>query len=75
MGHVGGAVLNLGLVSNQKQRRLQFDDIIQDGVTAQTCNGTSHDTGTGWNKTFNWPTGQLPIMPLYPGGKSNRTGE
>lgn len=75
MKHVGDGVLNLGLVTNQKQRRLQFDDCIPTGVVAQTANGTARDTGTGNNRDLPWSSPELPPYPTWPGGKSNRTGE
>lgn len=75
MKHVGDGVLNLGLVSNQKQRRLQFDDIIPTGVVAQTANGTSRDTGTGNNCDQPWSMSEIEPRPAWPSGRSNRTGE
>ena len=75
MKHVGDGVLNLGLVSNQKQRRLQFDDIIPTGVVAQTANGTARDVGTGQNCDQPWSSPQIEPRPAWPSGRSNRTGE
>ena len=75
MKHDGDGVLNLGLVSNQKQRRLQFDDIIPTGVVAQTAAGTARDTGTGWNRDEPWSSPQVPPGGPWQSGKSNRTGE
>ena len=46
-----------------------------DGFQAQTANGTAHWKGTGWNKTFDWESPQLPPDATRPEGRSNRTGE
>jgi hypothetical protein len=75
MKHVGESVMNLGLVTNQKQRKLQFDDCIPEGFTSQTANGTAHATGTGNNYSppYSWP--EIEPKPAWPGGRSNRTGE
>jgi hypothetical protein len=75
MQHVGGDVMSGALVENQRQRRLQFDDCIPNGVVAQTANGTSFDTGTGWNRNEPWSSGQIEPRGPWPAGKSNRGGE
>lgn len=75
MRHVGGDVLNLGLVANQKQRNLQFDDCIPNGVVTQTANGTSRDVGTGNNRDEPYCFGENAPGGPWPAGRSNRTGE
>jgi hypothetical protein len=73
-----------------------LESLIEDGenpngFTSQTCNGTSHATGTGWNRDKpNWdmasvpdtiedyerrPDHQIRPEPTWPAGRSNRTGE
>lgn len=64
----------------QPLRKMDFEKIIQDGenpkgFTSQTCNGTSHATGTGWNKAWDFEQSQLPPDRTRPAGRSNRTGE
>lgn len=57
------------------QRRLQFDDIIPNGVVTQTANGTSKDVGTGWNKEYNWEMPEVSEKGAWQKPNSNRTGE
>ena len=45
------------------------------GFTAQTCNGTAKDVGTGWNKVDDWKQEQVQPDATRPAGRSNRTGE
>jgi hypothetical protein len=66
----------------QKQEKLHFENLIQDGenpkgFTAQTPNGTAHWEGTGWNKDFMFDFDRPQVAPdaTRPAGRSNRTGE
>ena len=65
------------------RRTLDFENMIRDGenpkgFTAQTVNGTAHWQGTGWNGPGffeEWEQPQLEPRPVWPAGRSNRTGE
>jgi hypothetical protein len=74
----------------RKDTRLDFEKMIDagenpKGFTAQTCNGTAHWKGTGWNRDGRggWAAGcwgpgseeQLSPDATRPSGRSNRTGE
>ena len=69
------------MAKKPERPRLKFETIIDmgenpAGFTAQTCNGTAHATGTGWNKQRgNWKEPQLEPDATRPAGRSNRTGE
>jgi len=70
------------MVKHQKQRKMDFESIIQNGenpngFTAQTANGTAHWNGTGWNKEYSsdFKMTQVQPDPTRPEGRSNRTGE
>lgn len=57
-----------------------LESLIQDGenpngFTAETCNGTAHWRGTGWNLWPNTAEPQVEPRPAWPAGRSNRTGE
>jgi hypothetical protein len=59
---------------------MRFDKLVQkgenpSGFTAQTCNGTAKDVGTGWNKVGDWKQEQVQPDATRPAGRSNRTGE
>ena len=61
---------------------MRFDRLVHkgenpNGFTAQTCNGTAKDFGTGWNKQWNWGGADMQVTPSGPwkAGRSNRTGE
>jgi len=69
-------------MKNQRQRKLDFEKIIQKGenpkgFTAQTANGTAHWQGTGWNEDFfaAYDRPQVEPSATRPAGRSNRTGE
>jgi hypothetical protein len=74
MVHVGGGVMDKGF-DGHAQRNLDFESIIPRGVVAQTANGTSRDTGTGWNRDEPWSSPQLAPGGPWRKGRSNRTGE
>ena len=63
------------------QKNLHFTQMIakgeaSKGFTAQTANGTAHDTGLGWNRKEAW-SDEWPAREggAWKGGPSNRTGE
>jgi hypothetical protein len=75
MRHVGRDVMSGALVDGQRQRRLDFESIIPNEFTAQVPAGTSHATGTGWNRSRPWNMPEQEPAPTWPAGRSNRTGE
>lgn len=57
--------------------RMDLEGLIQDKpFVAQTANGSSRATGTGWNKSETYGGwGEVEPGPTRPAGRSNRTGE
>ena len=75
MRHVGRDVMSGALVDGYRQRRLDFESIIPNEFTAQVPAGTSHATGTGWNRSRPWSMPEQEPAPTWPSGRSNRSGE
>lgn len=60
--------------------KMDFEKLIgrgenPQGFTAQTCNGTAHWKGVGWNRDQPYSSPQLEPAPTWKDGRSNRTGE
>lgn len=57
-----------------------FESLIEKGenprgFTAQTANGTSHATGTGWNRDQPYTSEEVAPEGPWKAGRSNRTSE